>query len=444
MKINFIVIFFFTLFNFYKIEIYGQQNKLPRKNNSKLPPAPNKSPVPNKNVDTVRRSNIIINERSDIKNEEIKTSSNANQESSEETNLVKPYENIIDVDGVLIRKEDETDFDNKGVNWVQVIGFKITDSLNATYYLNNESEIKRQNNEIDKIISNDPDSKEKGAFETSDEFNLRKNILAEKKRKIKKEIVDPLIRIRSQYYNSFLKQEKVDLKFDLLLENYNADKSIWQIDLQDPISGIDYKLYLRIAPKFAEKLWISRNKIHVEQCKNVIDDNNFYYHFFTEENGQENSLFLIARGSQFEKVSMYEKIYTENFKGKRGFKEAVFPGGEIEWRNFFNDYFKKLEKEENNKLNEIEEKKRKKKRDKLDYHYLINDIYDEGVYGFKISFIVNKDGKVSDVKVLTTISPDFAKIASIILNNSPVWIPATRNNYPVKCYIERIIRLDVE
>ena len=63
-------------------------------------------------------------------------------------------------------------------------------------------------------------------------------------------------------------------------------------------------------------------------------------------------------------------------------------------------------------------------------------VYQNGeVYGVvMVQFVVNTEGKTTDIKVLQSVHPDLDDVAVAIIQNSPKWIPAIQYNQPVKAY----------
>ncbi|MEO7213231.1 TonB family protein [Mucilaginibacter sp.] len=56
-----------------------------------------------------------------------------------------------------------------------------------------------------------------------------------------------------------------------------------------------------------------------------------------------------------------------------------------------------------------------------------------GIYGVVIlQFVVEKDGRVTDVRVQKSVSPGLDKEASRVIKNSPLWIPGTRFGKPIR------------
>ncbi len=90
-------------------------------------------------------------------------------------------------------------------------------------------------------------------------------------------------------------------------------------------------------------------------------------------------------------------------------KEAQFKGGENAWHNYLTG--------------------------KLSKARLPKAYYDGKFYGtIYILFIVDTEGKVSDVKALNSIDPEMDEIAKNIIRQSPRWEPAVQYNRKVNAY----------
>ena len=90
-------------------------------------------------------------------------------------------------------------------------------------------------------------------------------------------------------------------------------------------------------------------------------------------------------------------------------KEATFKGGETRWINYLSG-----------KLSSVQ---------------LPKAYYEGRLYGtIYITFIVDPEGKVTDVKALNSIDPDIDRIALNIIKQSPRWEPAVQYNRGVYAY----------
>ncbi len=88
--------------------------------------------------------------------------------------------------------------------------------------------------------------------------------------------------------------------------------------------------------------------------------------------------------------------------------EASFKGGEKEWRRF-------LERN-------------------LEANVPVDNGAPEGTYTVVVQFIVDKEGKISDVKSLTQHGHGMEEEAMRVIKKGPDWIPAVQNGRHVKAY----------
>lgn len=86
----------------------------------------------------------------------------------------------------------------------------------------------------------------------------------------------------------------------------------------------------------------------------------------------------------------------------------------------------------------------------LDRYLIKNCIYpkicrDLGITGVVlVQFVVEKDGSVSDVKVLVPVYPDLDNEAIRVIKNSPKWIPGKQIGKPVRVYYQIPIRFTLK
>jgi protein TonB len=88
--------------------------------------------------------------------------------------------------------------------------------------------------------------------------------------------------------------------------------------------------------------------------------------------------------------------------------EASFKGGEKEWRRY-------LERN-------------------LDANTPVENGAPEGQYTVVVQFIVDKEGKISDVKAMTSHGYGMEEEATKIIRRGPEWVPAVQNGRNVKAY----------
>jgi protein TonB len=60
-----------------------------------------------------------------------------------------------------------------------------------------------------------------------------------------------------------------------------------------------------------------------------------------------------------------------------------------------------------------------------------------------LSFIIEKDGHLTNIKVIRTIEPIFDAEALRVMKHSPKWIPAKKNKAPVRYWYALPISFDM-
>ena len=98
--------------------------------------------------------------------------------------------------------------------------------------------------------------------------------------------------------------------------------------------------------------------------------------------------------------------------------EASFPGGEVKWRQFLED--------------------------KLGLFNPADEGAPSGTYKVYVQFIVDKEGKISDVRALTNHGYKMEERVVDALINAPLWVPASINGRKVKAYRKQPITFRVE
>ena len=138
----------------------------------------------------------------------------------------------------------------------------------------------------------------------------------------------------------------------------------------------------------------------------VFDDKGRYKSFdeFTEEGKQKYHAFYDEKGHDIKAVEFDEKG-----NKKPGYitfqKQAMFPGGADGWVNYLQTHLK------------ADVPTRKKA--------------PVGNYTVMVSFLVDKQGKISEVKAETNPGYGTAEEAVRVIKNGPDWLPAIQNNHPV-------------
>ena len=334
-----------------------------------------------------------------------------------------PIPQTIPEDKIILDEEVEQSSDSEsletangqkksdGYSWEEVFQFKIIDNLNAAAYLNNEQDIKNVEFEIKDLIASDPNSKPKSTFETTQEYELRKRSIDEKKLDLESKKLSPLLTKRNEYQDFFVDEKKIQTNINLRLENYNADRSRWEIDLQDPLSKINYKLYLTISPKTAEQLWRLKDSISIFQSRRIKNDEPNYYHLLLEEQGRVLFSALLNRGLEFSKTDYATHIFSSSEL-------------EIQPNSIDGSYQKAVQL--------------------LSKDTTFSQKLPPGRYSINIEFIVNSNGSVSDVKVYSSdIGFEFGgNFYKAILNSK--WSPGIKNSTKVNTMMKNVLSILVQ
>jgi periplasmic protein TonB len=61
-----------------------------------------------------------------------------------------------------------------------------------------------------------------------------------------------------------------------------------------------------------------------------------------------------------------------------------------------------------------------------------------------VRFLVNKDGTISDVEIMTPLNPSADQIAKEVISKAPLWIPGIYKNKLVRSYHTQPISIFVE
>jgi hypothetical protein len=105
------------------------------------------------------------------------------------------------------------------VSWSQVPTFQIRTDVEARDYYENEKMILQLQSEIDKKFQNDPDALPKSAFETTQDFELRKSRFQKKVHDEEQLKLTSLLLKKESYECSFLRTGSTALNTDLKVEN---------------------------------------------------------------------------------------------------------------------------------------------------------------------------------------------------------------------------------
>ena len=88
--------------------------------------------------------------------------------------------------------------------------------------------------------------------------------------------------------------------------------------------------------------------------------------------------------------------------------EAAFPGGDAAWRRYLEKNLQNFDPADNGAPN--------------------------GMYTVRVQFVVDKEGKISNVTTLTHFGYGMEEIAIRVIKNGPKWTPAIQHGHNVKAY----------
>jgi hypothetical protein len=307
----------------------------------------------------------------------------------------------------------------KQIRWLQVMEFSFASNNIQIAIQENERAIKNVYREIESLKTLDSDAKPKGPFETTDQYEERKRRFDQKVEQIKIDKLALLLRKQEEYKFVYVKQAPASLILDFKTENYNADKGEWKIKIAERATDVLTNMIIDIPPKQAEQLWYSKNSIQTYFVKRLTGESNSYYAIDIPASSRGEAFSILVKKS-IEKVGE-ENAWQDDQEEDKVFTkveiEAEFPGGSAGWTRFV--------------TREIERN--------------IDELQEEGKSGtVVILFIVDKDGKPSEVRALgcgeagvaNCLGPNtkLAEVAVAAIKKGPNWKPAVQNGRNVKAY----------
>ena len=316
---------------------------------------------------------------------------------------------------------------NNDVKWSQVAVFKIVNDQQAIDFQENEKLIYLSQKEIDDKFRNDPDALPKSAFETTQDYELRKSRFQKKVLDEEQLKLSSLLIKRDYYECALVRTGNKDLNIIVSIENYNADKSLWKINIVDPVKSDIVTLDLFIIPSQAEQLWQSKDGWRFFSVKKLSDNKSDFYEWsIPGVNGKEPFSLLFRRTD--------DKLSDNNNLGENGIADltenifakveidAEFPGGVSGWSRYI--------------TREIERN--------------IDALQAEGKSGsVTISFVVDTQGNISDVRVVSCCESELVNclssntlLATMAINaikRGPKWKPAIQNGRSVKSRRKQVV-----
>jgi hypothetical protein len=298
----------------------------------------------------------------------------------------------------------------------------------------------------------------KSTFETTSEFDNRKALAINNKKNDFKKILAGLYDQLKAFDNAIYIAKGNRFKISIAEKDYNADLSEWKFKILDVITNATSYLPVKIEPKAAEKLWLNKDQIVVRQVVDFANPTllmieldypqkpgtNLLVYFLNtikiENNDNRNN-------SSYNNTSKYGKpkaemakftppkiVKDEEVKKEDEFKEqekleegpegpegppeeltdkiftsvqiqSTFPGGTDAWVKFLSRT--------------------------LNRDLPVENGAPAGRYAVTVSFVVSRDGSVSDVKAENDPGYGTADEAVRVIKKGPKWTPAELNGYKV-------------
>ena len=295
----------------------------------------------------------------------------------------------------------------------------------------------------------------KSTFETTSEFDNRKALAINNKKNDFKKILAGLYDQLKAFDNAIYIAKGNRFKISIAEKDYNADLSEWKFKILDVITNATSYLPVKIEPKAAEKLWLNKDQIVVRQ---VVDFANptllmieldypqkpgtnllvYFLNTFKAVNANYNNGNNYKRPEppkvQVKKFTPPKIVKDEEVKKEDEIKEqekleegpegpegppfeltdkiftsvqiqSTFPGGMDAWVKFLSRT--------------------------LNRDLPVENGAPAGRYAVTVSFVVSRDGSVSDVKAENDPGYGTAAEAVRVIKKGPNWIPASQNGYKV-------------
>jgi hypothetical protein len=329
--------------------------------------------------------------------------------------------------------------------WIQVFKNKVfanTDSALFVYQatLEKKKNIQKKMEEEIRTLS-----LVKSAFETTSEFETRKQSTLKVLNEKYKEISNVIDQTLSEFQDAVYVSRTNKFKIDITDKEYNADKGQWSFKILDVQTGNINNVTMKIEPSDAQKLWNKKDEIKLQQ---VVDFSNpssmLAWLYYPDELSYDPLVFEFVNKKNVKEVNK-EEIDEEALVNDVELKQV----GEAEASKIenLND---NVEREASKESSTVEES------DKiftsvqipstfpggaqawvdyltrnLDRDTIVTRGAPAGRYAVTVSFIVARDGTISNVKAENDPGYGSAQEAVRVIQKGPKWIPAEQNGHKV-------------
>jgi hypothetical protein len=266
----------------------------------------------------------------------------------------------------------------------------------------------------------------KNSFETTSEFEARKRIAINELKAKNDEKLSPILEALSEFEEVVFLSKSNRFKVVFSDKDYDADAQTWKFKIVDIITNNSNNININIPPAAARELWERKQEILVQQ---VTDFNNpadlYIWLTYPNQESEDPLIFKYAIKSEEDEVEYVQggKAYgtdestnenvqvvnTDDDDTEKVYTSvqipSTFPGGTDAWAKFLSRT--------------------------LNRDLPVENGAPAGNYRVTVSFIVAKDGSISDVKAENDPGYGTAGEAVRVIQQGPKWVPAEQNGKKV-------------
>ena len=306
--------------------------------------------------------------------------------------------------------------------WRQVIKTNIYSNTDSSLLI--YQTLKEQKSNTEKNIENEYKSLNasfvKKSFETTVDFEARKTKAINELKSKRFELLSPIVLALSKFEGAVYLSKTNRFKYLFSDKDYDADAQLWKFKIIDIITNNMDFVYLKIKPSEAEKLWDRRDEIKLQQVMDYANPRALYV-CLTYPNQENVSPIVFSylekkRRNEFEEMgedanpapkesSLEDPLASTEEETNKIFTsvqiQSTFPGGSEAWVKFLSRT--------------------------LNRDLPVENGAPAGRYAVTVSFVVARDGSISDVKAENDPGYGTAAEAVRVIKKGPNWTPAQQN-----------------
>ena len=315
----------------------------------------------------------------------------------------------------------------------------------------------------------------KSTFETTSEFDNRKALAINNKKNDFKKILAGLYDQLKAFDNAIYIAKGNRFKISIAEKDYNADLSEWKFKILDVITNATSYLPVKIEPKAAEKLWLNKDQIVVKQVVDFANPTLLMIELdYPQKPGTNLLVYFLntfkAVNANYNNGNNYKRPEPPKVQVKKFTPPKIVKDEEVKKE----DEIKEQEKLEEVKISSIDQEGVKldvtapvevstgpvgppeEETDKIFTSVQIQSTFPGGTdawvkflsrtlnrdlpvengapagrYAVTVSFVVSRDGSISDVKAESDPGYGTAAEAVRVIKKGPKWTPAEQNGYKV-------------